>query len=758
MPDRKLYAALFSLIMIVNFAFISPLLNTGLIGDDQWALGPIKGAALLQNKSVLQVAWDDALAWIKGGRWFPLASYRVLVFSYMDRFTYKATTVAMILLNVALLGYFINFITRSRWLSLASMLLPPLFLQLQADFHDSMLSYHFLTQLIVTFTLLSLVLFARYLITGRLPLLISGLLCYLVCLLIYEVTYVFCVLHVLTALQFYRIRDLKSVMKSTSPFVLLAAANAAVTVFLRYWFGVHYHGVQLNYSLTPFLITFLKQSYAVTPLSFSLNRFLIPQALKYIQNCGLTDVIIICSAWAVLWSFISRQLLQDDPPSNVTLWSGWTLVGLALWALPGILIAMSPKYQLAMVWGNGYTPVYISYFGAMIVLTLFAATFYRAIMARGLFLKRAAVFFVTFFGTLVVAVNYSSNGLTVSKLRHSYLDQMQLAQDALIDGLMKFVPRNSYVIAPWPLDSRFIRLYGGMEAQVARPLWADGTEEGVLDVKSIDAAFHQLKAADGRSYVFLEHQPYMLRYEARAAGAGYAVLAPLERLCASGSAIEGALSKKAYVYWHKPTRCAWPPLSIWVVGNWVDKNTLKHKGPFRINVDELNLVVSGSGGKVFEVQSALMDDYIDVKSLTMVNALENLTDSKFTGLYVSWKRGFYGQEGGGADAWQWSDAESEIEILNKTDLTVSATLMMSLYTGHSEMSSLDIAGDLVSETIKVNNKGYDFSEKINIAPGVHLLKFKSDAPQVSKRGETRKLFFMIKHFKLEEHDKSGANP
>ena len=131
------------LVVAVNLMFIAPLLDSVMIGDDNWCFAQVKGAGLLQHKTLVELTWDDTLAWIKSGRWFPLASYRVPVFYYLDRFAYKATMILAIMVNILLLGYFIRVVSNSRWLALISMLLPPIFLQIRANYHDPILSYHF---------------------------------------------------------------------------------------------------------------------------------------------------------------------------------------------------------------------------------------------------------------------------------------------------------------------------------------------------------------------------------------------------------------------------------------------------------------------------------------------------------------------------------------------------------------------------------------------------------------------------------------
>ncbi|MGO8820494.1 MAG: hypothetical protein ACLQO6_04615 [Desulfomonilaceae bacterium] len=415
MPRQKIYGTVFMLVVALNFMFIAPLFDSVMIGDDVWYFAQIKGTGLLENKSLLQLTWDDALGWIKAGRWFPLASYRVPVFYYLDRLEYKVVMALAITFNVIVFGYFIRVISSSKWLALVSMMLPPVFLQIRINYHDPILSYHFVMQLLVTFTLLSLVLFMRHLRNKSYGALFGSLLLYLMSLLIYEVAYTFWILYVLTAFIVLGPGKIKSVIRASSPFAALAGINIAVTLVLRSWFGTEYEGIQLNTSFTPWLVTFLKQVYSALPLSCSITQLKIQDIILYLKDCGFSDTLALSFFWAILWYFISSQYAEEiEIGKHERLNRKWALIGLALWLLPAPLIALSVKYQAELKWGYGYLPVYISFFGTMIIVCLLITRIYSSIRSKKKFLRSAVIAIMTAVGVVIVGMNYGGNRFGIS--------------------------------------------------------------------------------------------------------------------------------------------------------------------------------------------------------------------------------------------------------------------------------------------------------------------------------------------------------
>jgi hypothetical protein len=628
MSRQNIHGIFFMLVVAINFMFIAPLLDSVMVGDDVWYFAQIKGTGLLQNKNVVQLTWDDTIAWIKTGRWFPLASYRVPVFYYLDRFEYKAVMAFTIMINIVLLGYFTRIISNSRWLALISMLLPPMFLQIRANYHDPILSYHFVMQLLVSLTLVSLVLFLRYLKNRTYVPLCASLFLYFISLLIYEVAYTFWVLYVLTAVVFLEPGKIKSALSSSLPFALLAGINIAITLILRSWFGTPYEGIQLNSGFSPWLIAFLKQTYAGLPLSCSISTDKMARIVLYLKDCGLTDTLALCSFWAISWYFVSFEYMKElttgthEGPNKK-----WILIGLALWILPSPLIALSVKYQAELKWGYGYLPVYISYFGIMIIVSILISRLYLSVKSRKRLLRSTVIAIVTAAGCFTVAINYGGNRYGISSKSHD-LHQRQLAINALKDNLMKFVPANSYVLAPSPVDSRFVRMYAGISVNLASPL-LEGFELGT-GAKSVETIFRPFLSSESGCYIFDQPaQPFIFRYESLPGGAGYAVLAALNRMSVFNTSIQGAASSRIYLYWHTPSRCANPPQSVYVVGSWLDKDSLEQKGLFKFDISKLNLINTGSNGNVYQLPSTLLPGYVDIRSLTMFGASEDVRNSTF---------------------------------------------------------------------------------------------------------------------------------
>lgn len=460
--------------------------------------------------------------------------------------------------------------------------------------------------------------------------LIASMFLYFISLLIYEIAYTFWILYLLTAVISLGPGKIKVAIRNSSPFVVLAVINIAITLILRSYFGTPYEGTQLDFSFTPWFVTFLKQMYAGIPLSCSISSYKIERSIFYLRDFGITDVVTLCSLWAILWYFISGQFIEELAIETCEgLNKEWTLIGLALWLLPSPLIALSVKYQAELKWGYGYLPVYISYFGIIIIVSFFITRLYRSIKSRKSFVRSTVIVIATAVGVFIVGMNYGGNRFGISSKDHD-LHQRQLAIDALKDDLMKFVPEHSFILAPTPVDSRFIRMYAGLSVRTTSQ--APGGIETAAGMKSVQEILQPFLYSESGDYIFDQpaQQPFLLRYEALPTGAGYAVLAALDRLSVFNSSIQGAASSKIYLYWHPPTRCVDQQRSVYAVGRWLDKDSLELGGVFKFDIGELDLIHVGSKGSVYKLPSNLLQGYADIKSLTMYGVSEDVGDSTFS--------------------------------------------------------------------------------------------------------------------------------
>lgn len=116
-----------------------------------------------------------------------------------------------------------------------------------------------------------------------------------------------------------------------------------------------------------------------------------------------------------------------------------------------------------------------------------------------------------------------------------------------------------------------------------------------------------------------------------------------------------------------------------------------------------------------------------------------------------WKEGFYPQEKNLKEGnWRWSNQQSSLIINNPTSKVRKTKISMALATGWAENSNLRIESDLFSEVVKINNKPSVFSKTILLPPGKHRIKFSSDAQQLNRFNDPRKLVFRVFNLKFRE--------
>jgi hypothetical protein len=589
--------------------------------------------SLLADKGAIQTAWDDALDWIRTGRWFPLQSYRVLVFWYLDRVAYKTTLILSVIVNLLVMGYMVHLLTDSGHLALMSMLLGPLFFQFRWRYHDPFLAYHFVHQVEVLFILLSLVFFVVYLRRQNLILLTGSLLSYLVCLLVYEAAYSFWLVHLLVAWKHFGKGQWKSIAVKTSPFLLLALANVGIAMVLRIVYPVSYEGIQAHLSLFAWAETFFKQVYAALPLTYSLHHWwFFRDPLAYARACWPTEMLTIAILWGTLWYLVSDQLVIASSGSGTERDSGLGLLGVGLWLLPAPLIALSAKYQNELSrLGVGYLPVYISYFGLMMGTVALAGKGVEAIRLQRRNVQTLCILGTAMIGSFVCAVNYNNNRIAVAMLQKSYMGDRDVLESAQKHGFMEPVPDGAQVICSYPFDARFFHLHSGKTFRVVwpkfeRPLLGERTALGIC---SIDDAFSGDRVSES-AYRFSDEQPvFFLRCSRNVRVSGSAVLARVRALKAVDDEVHGVAADQVYVSHRDPPICCRQLSEVQVTGSYIDRLTMKPSGVFRFQFRQPDTGAQRPHDRVFELPPPGAAQYYDAKSITVFGSSQTPGDSQF---------------------------------------------------------------------------------------------------------------------------------
>ncbi|MGC8658272.1 MAG: hypothetical protein ACP5U1_04290 [Desulfomonilaceae bacterium] len=669
MPSRKLFWYIAALVGFVNLISLLPLIHSPYLGDDSWCESTLPGLLMLSKMSLADLCWNTVKDYVHSGRWYPLIIYYYPVFCFLNEYLYKTAALLFVLTNIGLFAYFVRLVTSSTSLGLMSALLPPLFIQFRC-YHDPVMSYYFLMQIEFTLILLSLICLNFYLRKERLTYLILSLVSWGCCLLVYEAFYAFWLMHALVAYLHFGKRSIKRIVKIAGPFFLLAVLNMMITLYVRNEFAPRYPGINLNFSVTAWLMAFFKQAVAAFPLSYFLSTESFNYWVQVAKAYFATDLVIICAAWAILWCLVSDRFFASKETSNRPNIKALGLLGFGFWILPAILVTLSTKYQQELKWGLGYLPVYVSGFGMIMLTVCLIAWIYQSAQRFSKHAQTASIIALTFFGVVVSGLNYNNNRLVIQKYNFGEHFHRNLIEDALHANLLHPAPEGSYMICGTPVRSwdtpAFYRMHSGLTLQVVQLAgFSPDRELGNLSVK--DAFSNYLKKGYLDRYNFancnnpykqftgykaqfvgvegpvlqrvvastparFDRQVFFLRYEAKYKDLGYAILSRLTEMQANNEKISGVAADKVWVYVAIPV--GYPYESISFSGSWIDKTSLLPTGTFRFTDKEIQEISSDANGKLFELPASTNQKYMDPKSLTIDLTVTDNASSRFTRVFT----------------------------------------------------------------------------------------------------------------------------
>lgn len=399
-----MYIAIF-LFYVLYFGMIC---NSGLSADDMWNSN-IQAARYLGGLSPWEVMWNQMLTWLKLGRVFPFSNYAAILFDWIPSVpAYKACIVGMIFINALLCGACVKHISKSEHMQFLFLLLFPIFLQLTPEFDSGLYCYHMLIQMVVLWCFLSLWCILRYMEGHKAGYAVGSTVCFFLALGTYEVSFIFifALLWVVGAMQ----KNWKSTLALCLPnlivFFCMGLANLGARLFLQ---EGAYQGISVNLSIKAVLITFMKQCSTCFPV----GRY-ICSGLKYcdpysdvypysvsgiVSQIRMSDIlaIFIFLGIFILAAGIRKAeapgFRKPEAPNGRGQWkeasglessgleaSGleapeknqeWIIMGLGfiVFLFPGILIAVSAKYQQILGWCSGHLPAYMQSVGLAIAVT-----------------------------------------------------------------------------------------------------------------------------------------------------------------------------------------------------------------------------------------------------------------------------------------------------------------------------------------------------------------------------------------------------
>jgi hypothetical protein len=470
---------------------LSPLLDSGFVGDDSPnSVGVAKSALEVQGKGFGEIVHrfvDSIPRWASSGRFFPLSAYGGPLFFFVDEnpLALKLFVLALVLLDLCLLAYLTTQVTGSRALGILAILITPLLLQFRvAVYHDPIVAYSGLLQVVVTYVLISLVLFLIYLRSAKRRYLIASLVVYAASLLTYEITIPLFLLHMTVAWLYPKRYSLREAARRSWPYAALAGATVLLAVGLRLTYRVALSGRAADYlqgvaagadraagayvpSYSPVLIlrTLAHQVSAALPLGFQelgvSVRGLFPSFSADMAARPAFNLLLV-TGYVAVTVVVGWQLRRDISARSRAFRPGLLVgLGVGFLVLPNVLIALSPRYQTETAWGIGYLPVYASCFGMALLLLALTCGLYRlAARAKRSVVVSAVVTVLLAAGLGYVAVvNHENNRISVETANVNVWYARDMVTTAMERGLLNGLPSGSTLVMsgvmPWDVPEFF---------------------------------------------------------------------------------------------------------------------------------------------------------------------------------------------------------------------------------------------------------------------------------------------------------------
>ncbi len=428
-----------STIIIIIYIIISlfPLLKSGYYFDDS-INSYTKGIIKYENKSLWELTYFYFISWIKNqGRFFPFAWYVYTVYTVLNSLIlYKIFILISVVINIFLFSCILIKISGSKSITYLCILLIPIMIQFRY-YHDPVLSYHFLLQILLSSILLSLIFFHKYLVNKSLNSIIISCGFYLFALCTYEISYVFFVLYFILAL--FISKNVVKSFKFTAPFFGLAIFFIGLSFYLRSGLKSFGDGYTINIDFLLYLKTLFVQTISSFPLSyfiFNPSGIFSHDIMHIIENIALADLVL--GSFIFYFTIIIIKKIEQKLNYLFLL-----TFGLFLAILPGVLISSAPKHQ-SMVIGIGYLPVYIQYFGITIIIIAIIAFIVNKFSYPKLKIFATICFAALL--SLTSMINIQNNRLVVEKLNIELLYPREILQKSLENAILHDIPKGATII------------------------------------------------------------------------------------------------------------------------------------------------------------------------------------------------------------------------------------------------------------------------------------------------------------------------
>ncbi len=391
LTDRKVDMILHVLLAVFYGLTFRILLQSGLSADDMWNSN-VWAYPYTGEGSIWQDISSQFNLWLHVGRFFPISNLAPCVYALCTNIlTYKLAILIAVYLDNLVCWLLMYRLTDSRWMAYLYMLIFPVLIQLTPEFDSGLYCYHLLIQTVVLFGLLAIYGWVRYLDTGLRRYLMVSAVSMLLALCTYEVGFVFVI--PFGYLGYKKLKNGKQILFRGLPVWCVILAVGLWNVIIRILFKeASYGGIEVTWDLRKIWITFCKQCSTCIPLgryigSYYADGFFTDQ---YTYSWKALAGMITLPDLAAVLCFLALYLgiLLGNKKENGDIDNGKThagehgkrtmdsamirmiaILGGMIWLLPGVLIAISDKYQNSLGWFAGHLPAYMQSLGFTMVVT-----------------------------------------------------------------------------------------------------------------------------------------------------------------------------------------------------------------------------------------------------------------------------------------------------------------------------------------------------------------------------------------------------
>lgn len=683
---------------------LAPIISSPYLSDDGIYYF-LRGDAIITNRSIWSMTVDNFFYWLSRGRFFPFSSYAMPLFYYItDVRIYKLLIILSICFDVALFGIMIEKFTKSKRIKLTLMLAITLFFQVFTTYHNSLIAFEMFMQVLLALLLLIILCIQKFYERQKSVYLVWGLLLFLISLMMYEMSFAF--YGIIVGVIWYYNKKAKSLIKLSALYAIPAIIVGCINIIVKLNTSVRYEGISANFDFMVICKTFVKQCAAAFPLSnyiFQKDNGILQNTFSgIIRAISLQDILVTILFFALL--FLIRR---RTPHTEVSIHKGKLLIlSLLLYTMPAILISISTKYQNELSLGIGYLPVYLQYFGLLMVMWVMFYIIFDYIrhkinidIWRKIAYGAAAVLFAT-----ILLLNLQNQRLYIDSTYAYWKYPKNAAQHSIALGILNHVGETDSITTissyAWEKSS-FFSEYANRKITYLPINQAEFEKEKLFLYR-----YHGSNVDESAFIGEIEKVD-----QTSASPLVYNVLAYTSNY------------ENSYVYYETTD----------------DENTYSNV----VALSDLPMINADATGRLYLIDS---DEKIVFSTVTF---MKNYTPH-LGFLYYEYGEGTYGVESDATGYWHWCQQTAKINLVNLQEEATPIKLYLNVSDLSEKISNLSITvnGGQASK-YQYNYTGTNIILELILEPGTCVVELSTDSSQIVSPKDSRELYFKISQVKIE---------